>query len=392
MSEFDRDLKAVQRIPAIPTILDVIRRLTDMRFVAVARVTEQRWIACATKDDLGFGLVPGGELAIETTICHEIRQSGTPVIIDDVSQDTLYATHPTPRMYGFQSYISMPIVLPGGSFFGTLCAIDPNPANLKRPEILGTFKMFAELIGFHLDMHSQIDKAEAELASEKEVGDARERFVAVLGHDLRNPLASIKAGVSLLSRTQLDTRAKDVLGHLNHSADRMGELVENMLDLARGRLGGGLPIFPVPVELGEVLHQVVREIEATRPNRMFNVEVELPGAVTVDPDRIGQLVSNLVSNAVKHGAPDTPIRVFGIVEDGHLVVSVANEGDPIPPSRLTTIFEPFNAIHARRSKDGLGLGLYIASEISRAHGGTLTVSSTSGETRFTFRAPIANRA
>ncbi|HRN88883.1 GAF domain-containing sensor histidine kinase [Hyphomicrobium sp.] len=392
MGNFDRDLAAIQRIPAIPTILDVIRRLTDMRFVAIARVTEQRWIACATRDDLGFGLDPGGELAIETTICHEIRQSGVPVIIDDVSRDPRYVAHPTPAMYGFKSYISMPIVLPGGSFFGTLCAIDPNPASLNRPEILGTFKMFAELIGFHLDMHAQIDKAEAELASAKEMGDARERFVAVLGHDLRNPLASIKAGLSLLSRTHLDDKAKDVLGHLNHSTDRMGELIENLLDLARGRLGGGLPIRPVLFELAEVLHQVVREIEAARPNRIFNVEVNIPGPVMADPDRIGQLVSNLVSNAVKHGAPDTPIRISGIIEDKHLVVTIANEGNPIPPSKLKTIFEPFNALETRGSKEGLGLGLYIASEISRAHGGTLSVSSTDDETRFTFRAPIANRA
>lgn len=391
MSEFDRDLEAVQRIPAVPTILDVIRRLTDMRFVAVARVTEQRWIACATRDDLGFGLAPGDELAIDTTICHEIRQSGAPVIIDDVSRDPRYVAHPTPVRYGFTSYISIPIVLPNGSFFGTLCAIDPKPANLNRPEILGTLKMFAELIGFHLDMHSQLDKAEAELASEKEVGDARERFVAVLGHDLRNPLASIKAGLSLLSRTPLDERAKDVLGHLNHSSDRMGELIENLLDLARGRIGGGLPIRPVLVELDEVLHQVIREIEDTRPNRTFNVEVEIPGPVIADPDRIGQLVSNLVSNAVKHGAPDTPIRITGILEDGHLIVSVANAGDPIPPSKLATIFEPFNALETRGAKEGLGLGLYIASEICRAHGGTLSVSSTGEETRFTFRAPVKNR-
>lgn len=391
MGEFERDLATVQKIPAIPTILDVIRRLTDMRFVAIARVTEDRWIACATRDDLGFGLAPGGELAVETTICHEIRQSGVPVIIDNVNQDPLYSAHPTPAMYGFKSYISMPIFLPDGSFFGTLCAIEPNPVHLNRPEILGTFRMFAELIGFHLDMHGQIDKAEEELANAKETGDARERFVAVLGHDLRNPLAAIKAGLSILSRTKLDEKAKDVLSHLNRSTDRMGELIENLLDLARGRLGGGLPIRPVPTELGDVLHQVVREIEDARPNRIFNVEVDIPGPVTADPHRIGQLVSNLVSNAVKHGAADTPVFVSGIVEDGHLIVTVANEGHPIPPSKLKKIFEPFNALETRSGKEGLGLGLYIASEISRAHGGTLTVSSTEKETRFTFRTPVSKR-
>ena len=121
-----------------------------MGFAAVARVTETRWIACAVKDQISFGLQPGGELPVETTICNEIRESGEEVVIDDVPADAHYCRHPTPAMYGFRSYISMPIIRKNGHLFGTLCAIDPNPARLNNPEVIGMFKLFADLISFHL--------------------------------------------------------------------------------------------------------------------------------------------------------------------------------------------------------------------------------------------------
>jgi GAF domain-containing protein len=104
-----------------------------MGFAAVARVTEDRWIACAVRDEIEFGLKPGGELKVETTICNEIRASGDRVVIDHVSQDEAFCRHPTPAMYGFQSYISVPIRRRNGAFFGTLCAIDPRPARLNTP-------------------------------------------------------------------------------------------------------------------------------------------------------------------------------------------------------------------------------------------------------------------
>lgn len=130
--DFQEDIDAIQNIPAVPTILDVVCQTTGMRFAAVARVTEGRWVTCTVLDNIDFGLKPGDELKVETTICHEIRQSREPVIINHVAEDGSYCGHPTPTMYGFQSYISMPIIRKDGSFFGTLCAIDPAPAQLKN--------------------------------------------------------------------------------------------------------------------------------------------------------------------------------------------------------------------------------------------------------------------
>ena len=152
-------------------------------FAAVARVTAGRWVACSVRDHIQFGLQPGGELKVETTICHEIRQHGEPVIINDVAQDAVYCGHPTPAMYGFRSYIAVPIVMPDGTFFGTLCAIDPSPRNLATPEIIGSLKLFAELIAFHLDANYRVAETEATLARERELSELREQFIAVLGHD-----------------------------------------------------------------------------------------------------------------------------------------------------------------------------------------------------------------
>ena len=155
-NDFRADIEAIGRIPAVPTILDVVCRTTSMGFAAVARVTGDNWIACSVRDDIAFGLRPGDELRIETTICNEIRQHREPVVINNVAEDEVYCGHQIPAMYGFQSYISIPICLPDGSFFGTLCALDPKPHVLKTPEVIGMFKLFAELIAFHLDANTDL--------------------------------------------------------------------------------------------------------------------------------------------------------------------------------------------------------------------------------------------
>lgn len=145
----------------VPFILEMVCKVTGMGFAAIARVTEQQWIACAVRDEINFGLRVGGELKVDTTICHEIRQNGTEVVIDEVNEDDFYKSHHTPAMYGFQSYISVPIKRQDDRFFGTLCAIDPSPAILNTPEIVGIFKAFAALVSFHLNATEQLPAEKA---------------------------------------------------------------------------------------------------------------------------------------------------------------------------------------------------------------------------------------
>ena len=120
---------------------------TGMGFAAVAQVTEQRWIACLVEDRIGFGLDPGDELKIRETICDEIRDSGEAVVIDDTSDDIKWSRHPVPVIYGFKSYCSFPVYLEDGSFFGTLCAIDPAPRHVADETIVEMFSAFAKQAG-----------------------------------------------------------------------------------------------------------------------------------------------------------------------------------------------------------------------------------------------------
>ena len=162
-NHFCEDIETVKQIAIVPTLLEIICRYTGMRFAAIARVTEDRWIACSVKDGLGFGLKPGGELKVETTLCNEIRAHRKPIIIDNVAEDEKYALHHTPRIYGIQSYISFPIMLKTGELFGTLCAIDPKPANLNNSRIIGMFRLFCELLSFHLQNLALVEKGQLTL-------------------------------------------------------------------------------------------------------------------------------------------------------------------------------------------------------------------------------------
>jgi signal transduction histidine kinase len=387
-NEFAADIDAIERIDAVPRILEVACRSTGMGFAAIARVTDDRWVCCAMRDEIAFGLEPGNELRLETTICNQIRQSHQAVVIEHVAEDEVFRGHHTPAMYGFQSYISIPIMLADGSMFGTLCAIDPRPARLKTPEIIGMFKLFAELIASQLNSDRNLAASEAILLGERQVSELREQFIAVLGHDLRNPLASIAAGARMITRSQSEKETFEIAALMQTTVNRMSRLIDNVLDFARGRLGGGLTLQRNADEpIGQVLNQVVAELRSSHLDRTIETRFELTETVNCDGQRIGQLLSNLLGNAITHGSPDKPIVVRANTNRGTFELSVANSGDPIPPAAMKQLFHPFYRGTVKQSLQGLGLGLYIASEIARAHGGTLDVNSSADETWFTFRMP-----
>jgi len=386
--DIEASVAAVGALDVVPKILEVICRTTGMGFAAVARVTDERWVACAVRDEIDFGLVPGGELALRTTICDEIRCSGEAVVIDHVSEDAAFRDHPTPKLYGFQSYISTPI-RHRGEFFGTLCAIDPRPAALLGNQTLATFELFAELIGNHLDTQAALARSQAALLSERETSELREQFIAVMGHDLRNPLAAIDASARLLDKPQPPDRTQFILGQMRASVDRMAALIDNVMDFARGRLGGGFAVelrADAPVE--EALRHVIDEFRVAQPGKNIEADIALTEPVRADARRIAQLASNLLANALDHGA-DRPVRLSCRAEAGRFELSVANSGEPIPPESLRRLFLPYTRASARPHQQGLGLGLYIASQIASAHGGAMQVRSDEHETVFTFAMPLA---
>ncbi len=385
--DYRADIEAIAGIAAVPTMLDVALRMTKMGFAAIARVTETRWITCSSLDHVGFGLKPGDELPIESTLCNEIRDHRQPIVFDDASADDRYRDHHTPRIYGLRSYISMPIVRADGTFWGTLCAIDPNPAKVDNPQVIGTFKLFAELIAHHLDAGDRLRTTEASLERERELSELREQFIAVLGHDLRNPLAAIDAGTNRLLKEGWTERSPLVLNLMKASISRMTGLVDNIMDLARARLGGGISLDLAEADLVETLQVVADEIRSAHPDREIHLELDFPQPTVVDRLRVAQLFSNIVSNAVTHGLEDHPVHITGRHGPDGIEVSVRNSGSAIPEEDLERLFMPFKRGAASRGGQGLGLGLYIALEIAKAHGGTIDVSSDETGTCFTFKMP-----
>ncbi|MBC8999681.1 GAF domain-containing sensor histidine kinase [Pseudomonas sp. N40(2020)] len=387
--EFAADIDAIRSIDAVPVILSMVKHLTGMRFAAVARVTDKNWVACAVDDSIDFGLKPGGELVLESTICHEIRKHQQPVIFGHASAHPVFSQHHTPKTYGLESYISIPIVKANGDFFGTLCAIDSVPANLEEPAIAKTLTLFAQLIAMSLDTQSHLQATKTALDTANELGRLREQFIAVLGHDLRTPLSAIRMSADLLESKTEDKRSLNLLAAIRHSSVRMGVLIENILDFARGRLGGGIPVQRKLVDdLQKTLLLTLEEVQASHPQATFVHALDIPAGIYCDALRISQLLSNLLGNAVTHGSTGTPIILNACSENNEIVISLTNQGTPIPAQLMPLLFEPFSRSEAGQRDEGLGLGLYIASQIATAHNGSLSVTSDiQSGTRFIARFP-----
>jgi signal transduction histidine kinase len=384
-TNIQNDIDLIANIEAVSTILQVICQSTGMGFAAVARVTDQQWVACAVVDNINFGLLPGGELELETTLCHEIRTSREPVVIDHATEDPIYRSHHTPKKYGIESYISMPIVLRDGQFFGTLCAIDPRPAKVNNEKIIGMFRMFADLISFHINALQQLSLSENRLLEERQAAELRDQFIAILGHDLRNPVGAITNAAQLLMRIPDQDRVKRLAHIIQDSSYRIRNLIENILDFAKGQMGGGIDLnVGTGDDLESKLDQVVSELMLINPTIVINKDFYSCGCFACDSSRIAQLLSNLLSNAITHGDSGSPVWVIAKSEGGTLILSVANSGSKIPAEKLATLFKPFFRGENNSSKQGLGLGLYIAQTIAQAHGGILEASSTDEETVFTL--------
>jgi signal transduction histidine kinase len=217
------------------------------------------------------------------------------------------------------------------------------------------------------------------------VAEFREMFIGILGHDLRNPLASIVISAALLLRRgRLDGQDAETATRIIRSSQRMKRMITQLLDLTRARLGGGLPIEPKPTDLREVCRNVVEEFEATI---QLDVEGDVTG--TWDQDRLAEVLSNLLGNAIEYAAPGTVLIVKAHTDGAEVVVEVSNQGDPIPADLLPFLFEPFRRARQREKSEtgNLGLGLYIARQIMLSHGGTLDAHSAGGMTTFVMRLP-----
>jgi signal transduction histidine kinase len=381
------DIAAIQGIAAVPTILSAVSELTGLGFVCIARVTESTWHSCAVLDKLNFGLGIGDSLDVTTTLCEEVRDTRAAIIIDSVKDNALYADHHTPRIYGFQSYFSIPLFRPDGAYFGTLCGLDPAPAELTRSATRNTLTLFAELISRQLHNEEAWHETRHALANERETAELREQFIAVLGHDVRTPLGSILSGVELL-RTMGMPRAEPIFDLMGRSITRIASLVDDLMDFTRGRMGGGISLnLQQTNDMDVVFQHVVDELLTQHPEQAIVSNIPAGLSLVCDPARLAQLLSNLLKNALLHGDGKSPVQVQAIAGAERFELSVTNSGGRIPDDVMAQLFKPFWRAKSSRPREGLGLGLFIASEIAASHGGTLTAQTSEGRTSFTLAMP-----
>jgi sigma-B regulation protein RsbU (phosphoserine phosphatase) len=320
----------------------------------------------------------------------------------DVAGRMVYETHlgPLLLMHGGFSEVSTDLLSASGRKLPVIAYAKQQKGN--DGQVLLTHVVFTEgplrrryeeqLVDARTRSTAAEEAARQALLNEREVAQLREQFIAVLGHDLRNPLASIDAGARILSRSPRNEEDTLIIDMLGATVSRMAGLINDVMDFARGRLGGGITLSrDASKPLEPVLTQVVNELRGAYPDRAIETDFSIAVPVDCDRSRLGQLASNLLGNALAHGEPNQPVRVGASTLCGSFELWVANGGDPIPESQLDDLFEPFVRGKGSEGKEGLGLGLYIASQIAQAHDGTLSVASNADETRFTFRMPLRVR-
>lgn len=369
-----------------------------------------------------LSLGPDGRIIrVNATLCNWLGHAADDLIgkrlreLLNIAGSIFYETHFAPllRMQGFFEEIALDLVKADGTTMPVLAnAVERRVSDglvvtrvtlFRAPQRRRHERELAEARIAEQDARRRLEEVNSKLqsrvtdaAAKEQVAaqdaELREQFIAVLGHDLRNPLAGLTGGTNILAKMHTDPKSTRVLRLMSESISRMGGLIDNLMDFARGRLGGGISIQRSAGQRVEpTLAQVVNEMKAGHPDRDIEMRLELPQPIDVDQARLAQMFSNLLGNAMTHGAKDQPVVVEATVTGGSFLLGVSNGGPPIPQRTLDRLFQPFYRGEVRSNMQGLGLGLYIASQIAQAHGGRIDVVSDDSETRFTFRMPLGKQ-
>lgn len=342
-------------------------------------------------------------LCVNRTFCHWIGMPREELVGTKRVQDfftiggrIFHQTHwlPLLQMQGSVSEVKLEFAVPGRAPF-------PMVLNAIRRERGGTVvhdiaaymahdrdKYEKELLASRRQLQAAIDDVQAAHAQSRDRALIAEQMMGVVSHDLRNPLSTISMGTSLLMKLGPSDQQRVVLERMLRATQRSNRLIADLLDFTQTRLGGGLRVTQRSFALHETVHDTVDELTQAFPGRPLRHHPHGAGEWFGDPDRITQLVGNLVANAVAYGDASMPITVSTTTTDEEALISVHNFGRPIPPEVLPLIFEPLSRGDAPGEARSLGLGLYIVSQIAKAHGGEVLVSSQADTgTRFTARLP-----
>ncbi|KAA5538849.1 sensor histidine kinase [Adhaeribacter rhizoryzae] len=401
--ELYKDLEAVRQISIVPSMLEMICQITGMGFAAIARVTSDRWLACSVRDEVQFGLPVGGELKIETTLCNEIRNHRQLIIIDHVEADPHYKHHHTPQIYGLQSYISIPIILKDGTFFGTLCAIDTKPVKINNTKVISTFTMFAELLAFHLQSQELMDRsyqANQALVGKNtiltQVNTDLDTIVYTASHDLKTPVANIESLLNMLADTieqeEIDrAEINQIMGMLKSSVQRFAVTIKDLTtiveaDQSRNEKGSEV------IAIFEIVDDVKQDLNQLIINSKASIEVFSPDSflLNISKKNFRSILYNLLSNALKYRSSErTPqVRLNMEQVEGRIQLSVRDNGLGIPTEKQDQVFTLFKRLH--NHVEGSGLGLYIVKRLVENAKGQIQVNSTLNKgTTFTIIFPMA---
>lgn len=383
-----RDVEAVARLSSVPTILAAMREVTGLRFGVIARVTGTEWAACAVYDELGFGLRPGEPLELATTFCNIVCSTNEIVVMNDATTSERYRDHPTPKAYGFKSYVSVPITFADGRNFGTVCALDRDAANVDDPKVLNALTLFGQLIA------RQLEGAERERALErahdalKHRNDQLATFASVASHDLRSPLRGIGNLATWLEDELGDgasPNAREYLSRLKTSVRRMSGLVDGVLHYASA---GEDETGADEVNVAHVIDEV-SELFSSLDARITSEGADLVVHTRRVP--LQHVISNLIDNAVKHaGRGDPAIHVTVSATGGTLHVCVADDGPGIAAEHQERIWRLFQSLDAAPSDERVsGIGLAIVKKLVENEGGEVRVESAPGRgARFHFTWPF----
>jgi signal transduction histidine kinase len=397
--ELYSDFEAVKNISIVPTMLDVVCRITGMGFAAVARVTEDRWLACSVRDDVNFGLAEGGELKIETTICNEIRDNRKEVIIDHVDLDPHFKDHHTPKMYGLQSYISFPIILKSGLFFGTLCAIDSKPATVNKPEIRGTFKLFADLLAFHLDGLDLLIRSKLALKqSHRALSDAsaeNQAYRKISDHNIQEQVRKIAIFSDILSNnieTYNVEKVKNIAHRINSVSQELSSMIQHVKKFSGAQsLSEGFE----KVDLNKALSAARADLDTELLQKKVSVKsTSLPVIAGIEL-QLKELFFQLINHALIFSNASNPAvinissqniaagEIEGLLpeEQGLKFTEITIEEDGLVKDEyyLKNIFDIFLHLSEKQSATNYGNGLAYCRKIVQNHGGMINAKSLSNK-------------
>ncbi|MBX3186533.1 MAG: response regulator [Labilithrix sp.] len=344
--------------------------------------TEENLIALEAllrRDGLEILTARSGSEALELLLVHEVA-----LALLDVQMPDMDGFELAELMRGTERTKHVPII------FVTAGARDPQ--RVFKGYETGAVDFLFKPIDPHMlkskaDVFFELDGQRRELSNALRLN---EMFVGILGHDLRNPLGAILTAAQLLEPQISDAKDLRTLRRMMSAGQRMTDMIEQLLDLTRARLGGGLGFVRVRkrLDVANLIQRTLEELRDAHPEKEIVVECSGDGTTAGDPDRLLQLFSNVVANALHHGAPGAAVRVEVEGRDAEILTRVRNLG-VIPADVLPTIFDPFRGRRRTSSNSrGLGLGLFIAQQIAMAHGGDVSVESTeAAATVFTVRLP-----